>query len=429
MNMREIVIDRIRLNENMLETKPTNNLKELGFIDYKRTIQLFIKEIERINGIPDRKVQEIAALITNYSIVDIDRDSRMFNKTVYFCDVEFPKDLNMEAIVKNIEPFIEIAYIRPTYAFQTSHVTRPNGYVDLGLSMCDLSVSGSCGIINFADNKGEFPKFKDQIYSNSFNPKFYNSIDARLDMQKQRSGNINEFVDNRTTIFCNTYGSTSVENFINNEVKTGIYINNRTRALNDFINDVFQKLLHIGLEKIEIVMKKVNKHLEFNVTKCGFFAKFNDDVKHNFIEEILYNCEKQAEIINAKIDEDFYLVYSFDTKFAILDYLYNEGGNEREIRITKPIYHLYNEFSIDTEDIMNNVELNGEMSKFDMIETVEKEAVLNLGCSNKDIKDMIDVITNATNTVLAQIENSNSDRARLSMDDKLWQRNLLEQKK
>ena len=92
MNMREIVIDRIRLNENMLETKPSNNLKELGFIDYKRTIQLFIKEIERINGIPDRKVQEIAALITNYSIVDIDRDSRMFNKTVYFCNVEFPKD-------------------------------------------------------------------------------------------------------------------------------------------------------------------------------------------------------------------------------------------------------------------------------------------------------------------------------------------------
>ena len=27
MNMREIVIDRIRLNENMLETKPSNNLK------------------------------------------------------------------------------------------------------------------------------------------------------------------------------------------------------------------------------------------------------------------------------------------------------------------------------------------------------------------------------------------------------------------
>ena len=123
-----------------------------------------------------------------------------------------------------------------------------------------------------------------------------------------------------------------------------------------------------------------------------------------------------------------YNTYSFDTKFAILDYLYKEGGNEREIRITKPIYHLYNEFSIDTEDIMNNVELDGEIAKLDMIETVEREAMLNLGCSNKDIKDMINVITNATNTVLAQIENSNSDRARLSMDDKLWQRNLLEKK-
>ena len=32
MNMREIVIDRIRLNENMLETKPSNNLKKIGFI-------------------------------------------------------------------------------------------------------------------------------------------------------------------------------------------------------------------------------------------------------------------------------------------------------------------------------------------------------------------------------------------------------------
>ena len=78
---------------------------------------------------------------------------------------------------------------------------------------------------------------------------------------------------------------------------------------------------------------------------------------------------------------------------------------------------------------MNNVELDGEIAKLDMIETVEREAMLNLGCSNKDIKDMINVITNATNTVLAQIANSNSDRARLSMDDKLWQRNLLEQKK
>ena len=77
---------------------------------------------------------------------------------------------------------------------------------------------------------------------------------------------------------------------------------------------------------------------------------------------------------------------------------------------------------------MNNVELHGEIAKFDMIETVEKEAMLNLGCSNNEIRDMIDIISNATNSVLAQIENSNSDRARLSMDDKLWQRNLLEKK-
>ena len=68
------------------------------------------------------------------------------------------------------------------------------------------------------------------------------------------------------------------------------------------------------------------------------------------------------------------------------------------------------------------------MEKLDMIETVEREAMLNLGCSNNEIRDMIDIISNATNSVLAQIENSNSDRARLSMDDKLWQRNLLEKK-
>lgn len=427
MNMREIVIDRARLNENMFENKQANDLKSLGFVDYKRTIQLFIKEIERINGIPDRKVQEIAALITNYSIVNIDSESKMFNKTVYFCDVEFPKDLDMKAIIKNIEQFVEIAYIRPTYAFQTAHIIRPNGYVDLGLTMCDLAVSGSCGIINFADNKGEFPKFKDQIYGNSFNPKYYNKVDNCFEEHKQRSGNINEFVDSHTNIFCNTFGSTTVENFVNDEVKTGIYINNRTRALNNFINETFQKLLYIGLEKIEIIMKKTNKNIEFNVNKCGFFAKLDDDIKLHYIEEILITVEKQSEVINAKIDENFYMVYTFDTKFAILDYFYNEGGTKRELRISKPIYHLYNEFSIDTEDIINNVELNGEIAKVDMIESASRESMLNLG-SPQDIQSMIDMIDNATQLIMEQIESSDNNRARLSMDDKLWERKLLEQK-
>lgn len=427
MNMQTIVIDRIRRNENMFDDK-TNNLKELGFVDYKRTIQLFIKEIEKINGIPDRKVQEIAALITNYSIVDIDSDSRLYNKTVYFCDVEFPKDLDMKAILKNIEQFIEIAYIRPTYAFQTAHIIRPNGYVDLGLTMCDLSVPGLSGIVNFANNKGDFPKFKDQIYGNAFNPKYYNRMDRCLEEHKQRSGNINEFVDNNTKIFCNTFGSTVVENFINNEVNTRIYINTRTRTLNDFINEIFQKLLYIGLEKFELVVRKMNGKIEFNVVKCGFFSVFDKCIKEDYVEEILSICEKESIVIDAKIEEDFYMIYSFDNKFAILDYYFEEGGNKREVRISKPIYHLYNEFSIETEDIMNNTELDGEIAKFDMIETAEREAMLNLGCDPKDLQSMIDMIDGCTHTVMNLIETSNSERARLSVDDKLWQRNLLESK-
>ena len=62
------------------------------------------------------------------------------------------------------------------------------------------------------------------------------------------------------------------------------------------------------------------------------------------------------------------------------------------------------------------------------VSVLSSHLVDTLICRNLDIKDMIDVITNATNTVLAQIENSNSNRAQLSMDDKLWQRNLLEKK-
>ena len=352
----------------------------------------------------------------------------MYNKTVYFCDVEFPRDLNMATIVKNIEQFVEIAYIRPTYAYQSAHIIRPNDYIDLGLTMCDLSVSGSCGIINFSNNKGEFPKFKDQIYGNSFNPKYYNKIDNCLEEHKQRSGNINEFVDDHTMIFCNTFGSTTVENFINNEVKTGIYINNRTRTLNEFINDIFQKLLYMGLEKIEVVMRKKNGEIEFNVTKCGFFTKLDNRIKIDYIEEILSICEKQTFVMNAKIDEDFYMVFSFDTKFAILDYFYKEDLNKKEVRISKPIYHLYNEFSIDTEDIINNVELSGEVAKIDMLETAAKEDMLNLGYNNNDIQSMIELIDNATHAVMNQIENGNMNRARLSMDDKLWQRNLLEKK-
>lgn len=426
MNMREIVINRILTNENISDDKYLNNLKALGFIDHKRTIQLFIKEIDKINGIPDRKVQEIAALMTNYSITNINNNSKLYNKTVYFCDVEFPRDLDKEAIIKNIENFIEIAYIRPTYAFQTAHIINSDGYIDLGLTMCDLSVSGTCGIVNFSDNEGEFPKYKDYVYTNSYNPRFYNNIDNSFEIEKKRSGNISEFVDDRTSICCNMFGTTTVENFINDKAKTGIYINNRTRTLNEFINSIFQKLLHIGLEKFEIVIRRVNNNVEFNIIKCGFYAKLDDGIKQQYISEIYEIGEKEMTVVSTKLDDsDFYLIYSFNTKFAILDYFYNdEVGNKRETRISKPIYHLYNEFSLDTEDIINNIELNGEIVKADMIETMFRNNTSNLDNSQQGIQAMINYIDSITHTIVNQIETVNEGRARLSMDDPLWQKNL-----
>jgi diketogulonate reductase-like aldo/keto reductase len=68
------------------------------------------------------------------------------------------------------------------------------------------------------------------------------------------------------------------------------------------------------------------------------------------------------------------------------------------------------------------------MAKFDMLETTVKENILNIGCSNNDIQSMINLIDSATHAVMNQIESSDYERARLSMDDKLWQRNLIEQK-
>ena len=198
-------------NYNMIKTD-YETLKELGFTQFRRKIYFFVKEVDNLYNIEGNKlVTKIGCLITNCSVSSIN-DLFNFNKTVYLCDVDFPKEYNMDAIKRDFNKFVNDAEITPLYAFANNYMTSTNKFYNYGLSLVDLSISdnNSFGIINFADKTNESsPTFKEIIYENQYNPKFYMLSDAKIHERNNisRCGKVEEFFDSHTTILCNKYGS------------------------------------------------------------------------------------------------------------------------------------------------------------------------------------------------------------------------------
>ena len=100
---------------------------------------------------------------------------------------------------------------------------------------------------------------------------------------------------------------------------------------------------------------------------------------------------------------DYYLVLSIDKQFAILDILFFD--THKEIRITKPLYKLYGEFSLSSETLMNDVKSMSDIAKLDYIEQ-SIESVSRNGdklALEENIHGVIDMIDSATKTLQLMI--------------------------
>ena len=385
-------------------------LKNMGFIDYKREITLFLKENKNTNGITGHNlVTKINGLVTNYSIFhDHKLNNRLFTKTTYVCEVEFPNNITIDMLKRNIDSFVSVATINPIHAFTNAYLVESNGNIrDYGLSLLDLTLpTASFHILNFSnlDQNDKLNKFI--IYDNKYNPRFYNSYDCNalydFNSHSEKSCPLVELYDYHSHITCNTHGNETVDNFINNNPQTGIYINKRTVKVSESLSDIFNKILFVSIDGLEFVYD--SRYDDINIKKLSFFTRFNKSLEDRLCLDIHNSIIEWKETLKANFkNTDYYLVLSIDKQFAILDIMFFD--TQKEIRITKPLYKLYGEFSLNSETLMNDTEAMGDIAKLDYIEQSIEAASRNGNklALGESIQGVINMIDSATKTLQLMI--------------------------
>lgn len=410
MNITSMVIDR----PNSIYATKREKLKEIGIEKFSREISIFFKEAKNIQGVVGHNlVSTINCLITNKSIsyLNSEKDT-LFNKTTYMCDIEFPSGLSLDIIKKNIDKFLDSATIIPTFAFSNSHIEKQDGsYVDLGLTIVNLDLhdESSCGLIEFCEKTPETEKYKDIIYKNDYNPKYYNFLDSQLDdleCDKTRSGSIDDFRDLETKIIYNTFGAESVDTFINGSQVPGIYVGKRVLMISEFMRQVFNKCLFSPIETITFTYDTMYR--EVSIIELKSYSTFNKNNSYlkksanELIEKIITECcEKFAD----ECKESVKYVCGLDKNFLIIDAYFH--SDNRLVRITKPMYKLFGEFAMNSENFINEVESTGDLAKSDMIDQIMKSR--GLLESAKSIANAICMIDGYTQQIKMAIEERTSN--------------------
>ena len=396
----------------------------LGFKSHSREISLFLKESKNLNGIKGHNlVTKINGIITNYSIVDdTTHMCRILNKTVYVCEIEFPKRITLDMLKRDVNAFISIATINPINAFMNCYVLYHEEFVDLGLTMVDLTSPEKYkhSVLNLSKADLNNPLFRDIVYKNGYNPKYYNHYDYnRIGGDNDSySGLIAEFYDSKTKIVCNTHGDESVDNFINNDSQTGIYINKRTISISNSISDIFSRIMFVCIENLEFVYRSSMNDL--NIKKLSLFSSFREDLRNFICDEVKKLIDEWVLEFNKLIDyHDYYLVFSIDHQFAVFDIFFLKEN--KEIRITKPIYKLYAESRFDNEVASNHIKLEATMKDPNPIKLgYIKESILSLGEAAKavsNIKDAIQIANMAQQTVQMFIDETKNINNNLLPDN------------
>ena len=143
--------------------------------------------------------------------------------------------------------------------------------------------------------------------------------------------------------------------------------------------------------------------LELGITKLNTFYPFHNLAKDHFVD-ILYNdIVKTFTNLHKTLGEDFYMVLYLNPRKVIVDITFFDTAN-KQIRIVKPLYKLYGEFALDSEEIINEIESNSEFAKSDMLDMIESN-VTGLQMVS-DISSAIQVLDNAAQSLIMSAEDS-----------------------
>ena len=391
-----------RIRNNLSLDSECKALSEIGFEKYFRKINIFMKEKRNVYNIPNNNIIEnVGCLITNIS-KEIFDSGVLYNKTVYLCDLELPSNVASKVDFKMC---LDKCIVRPMYAFTYNIIEKSDGkFIDLGLSLVDLTINdrSSFGVINFSIE--EFPMYKELIYREDYNPKFYSRRHMEMEGYSRQDGRImpiEDIVDSKTKIIFNKSNIDSVVGFKHNERQTGVFVDKETLLLNDYMSDFFASFLFMPFEQIEFVYDtRLDRKL--NITTLTTFLKFNQNTSDAFVTELLDRIEEKIGDIKEKISSDFYLITRVSDQFMMCDlHLFRDS---REIRMTKPLHRQYCEYAIDSEMIVNDIEYSGEIAKLDYIDKSIKE----LGFT-KDVTSAINAIENATQSLTMLVESTKQE--------------------
>lgn len=383
-------------------------LTDIGFENYFRKINIFMKEKKNVYNIQGNNIiTNVGCLITNVSKDRNKKIGTIYNKTVYLCELEYPKTMDSSLVKSNIHACLNDCIVKPLYAFAYNIIeTLDNKTIDLGLSLIDLTLnkSSSFGIINFSTN--EYPMYKELVVGENYNPKYYSKkhmemFEGRYFKYDGRGIIMDEIVDNRTKIIFNKSNIDSVLNFKHDVQQTGIFVDKETICLNEYMGDFFASFLFMPFEQIEFVYDSRLKR-KLNITSLNTFLKFNQTSNDTFVEELLDTINDQMNKITEKIKGEFYLITRISDQFMMCDlHLFS---NSREIRMTKPLHRQYCEYAIDSEMIVNDIEYSGEIAKLDYIDKSMKELSF-----VKDISSTINMIDGVTQnlTMIAEAAKQN----------------------
>lgn len=382
-------------------------LSDIGFENYFRKINIFMKEKKNMYNIANNDViTNVGCLITNISKDKNKKLGTIYNKTVYLCELEYPETLDSKSVKKNISVCLDKCLVKPMYAFAYNVIETPdNRTIDLGLSLVDLTVnkSSSFGIINFSVD--EYPMYKEIVIGENYNPKYYSKRHMELEegfrRYDGRAITMDEIVDNRTKIIFNKSDIDSVLNFKQNIQQTGIFVDKETINLNEYMSDFFISFLFLPFEQVEFVYdsRLINK---LNITSLSSFLKFNQYTTDTFVNELLDKINEKIERLGRKIKGNFYLITRISDQFMMCDlHLFDSS---REIRMTKPLHRQYCEYAIDSEMIVNDIEYSGEIAKLDYIDKSMKELSF-----TRDITSAINMIDSATQSLTMLVESAKKD--------------------